>query len=261
MKLCRFVLNQAPDQARSGIYHEGKVYETDGERAIGIHEPGSVSLLPPLGTPPGIRVFEFHRATVGDRALSYRFQNTTGLYGPNSDVEIISASTAVDFDVHVVGTVADTAQAVDPGEAPSFALGYGLMLVFYDADMAQDERTQSIPIGPSHDLGCVIGPYLTTPEDLTEFTVGSDPTNFAWNLSMKVNETAVAKASVEPGIAFSDLLSFVTRIRTVQAGEVLAWPAFDKPALEDSPLGRGLVAEDRVEVTVDGLGTLVARIA
>jgi 2-keto-4-pentenoate hydratase/2-oxohepta-3-ene-1,7-dioic acid hydratase in catechol pathway len=261
VKLCRFVLHDAPDQARSGIYHDGKVYETDGEHAIGIHDPGSLSLLTPLGTPPAIRLYQTYRRPNGDEALTFRFCNVTGLAGPNGEIRVTVGAHELDFDVHIVGIVGDLAEGVEPHEAPGFVLGYAILLQLYDADMADEARSLELPIGPSHDFGGALGPYLTTPDDLAEFTVGTDPTSFSWHFRARVNEVEVAQGSSESQVPFSQLLTFASESRAVQAGEVLGWPALKKPRLVETALERQLFPTDRIEVTVDGLGTLVARIA
>jgi 2-keto-4-pentenoate hydratase/2-oxohepta-3-ene-1,7-dioic acid hydratase in catechol pathway len=260
VKLCRFVLRDAPEQPRSGVYHDGKVYETDGERAIGIHDPGAIAFLPPLGSPPAVRVFETYRKQTGEEALTYRFLNPTGFHGPNSETAVSPLAQTLDLAVHVVATVADRAEGVEVVEAPSFVLGYGLMIVFLDADTADEERANDLPHGPSHDFGGVLGPYLTTPDELVEFTVARDPTCFAWRYRVRVNETEVASGETGPTLPMSELLSFASCIREVQAGELLAWPAFEVGPLPESPLGRHLLPADRIEVSVDGLGTLVARL-
>lgn len=261
MKLCRFVLNDAPDQARSGIYHDGKVYETDGERAVGIYEPGRISLLPPLGTPPATRVYQLARCSNGEEFLTYRIQNVTGFVGPNAEISVPPSVTALDFDFHVVGVVSEQAEVVETYEAATFVLGYALLIVLHDADAADEERILGVPLGPSHDLGGALGPYLTTPEDLTEFTVGTQTTSFEWRYRIKVNDVEVANGVVNEAPSFSALVSNASSARAVFPGEVLAWPAVPKPALPDSPLERHLVESDRIEASVDGLGTLVLRLA
>lgn len=261
MKLCRFELHEAPGQPRSGIYHEGKVYETDGERAIGIHDPGSLSLLTPLGIPPSIRVFEAYRKPNGEEALNYRFCSVGGLVGPNGEIAVTVGERSLDFNVHVVGIVSDTGESVEASEAPGFVLGYALLLQLYDTDLAGEEAALQLATGASHDFGGALGPYVTTPEDLTDFTVGSDPTCFGWNYRMRVGDVEVASGTDETGLPFSALLGFASSWRAVSAGEVMGWPKLNKKALTDSPLQRSLLPSDRIEVTVDGLGTLVARIA
>lgn len=261
MKLCRFVLKDAPDQARSGIYHDGKVYETDGERAIGIHDPGSLSLLTPLGTPPAMRVFNRYRRSNGEEAFGYRFCNVTGLAGPLGEIAVNVGVHELDFDVHVVGIVGEHAEAVEPHEAASFVLGYALLLQLYDPDLTEDERMHETPVGRSHDFGGALGPYLTTPDELVDFTVGSDPTSFGWNYRVRVNDIEVAAGSEEAVVPFATLLTLSSSAHAVHAGEVLGWPALGRPLLSETALGRQLFSGDKIEVTVDGLGTLVARVA
>ena len=261
MKLCRFVLNDAPDQARSGIYHDGKIYETDGEKAIGIYDPGKLRLLTPIGTPPAIRVFQDVRRPSGEDAMTYRFQNVTGLVGANGELGLPPAATGLDFDLHVVGAISERAEAVELHEGASFVLGYAMMIVAYDPETAGELRALAVPEDAAFDFGGALGPYLTTPEDLTEFTIGSDSTRFEWRYRIKVNDVEVAKGAINGLPPFSSLLHVASLGRAVLPGELIAWPRVNKPLLEESPLGRPLVETDRIEAVVDGLGTLVVRIA
>ena len=261
MKLCRFLLKNAPEEARSGIYHEGRYYETDGEKAVGIRDPGAINLLPPIGTPPAARVFETYTDSSGETNLTYRYINPTDLYGPNAEIELPQFSTELDFNVHVVGTVRDRGEMIESQEASDFVLGYALMLVFFEPELAEHERHFGLPYGPSHDVGVALGPYLTTPDELTEFCSRSDPTHYSFRYEIKVGDVQIAKNLYEPAQSFSDLLQFGSRIRTIQVGEIVAWPMLDKPSLDLSALGRSLTTGDKIEVSVDGFGTLVARIS
>ena len=260
MKLCRFLLKNAPEDARSGIYHEGRYYETDGEKAVGIRDPSAISLLPPIGTPPAARVFEYYIDSNGEKGLTYRYINSTDLYGPNSEVEIPAFSTEIDFDVHVCGTIRERGELVESSEVRDYVLGYSILIVFHAADLAEQERQLGISHGPSHDVGLVLGPFLTTPDDLTEFCARSDPTHYSFRYTIDVGETQIAKNLYEPEQSFGDLIQFGSRIRAIQAGEIVAWPKLDKPPLEISQLGRNLIVGDKIDVTVDGFGTLVTRI-
>ena len=260
MKLCRFVLNDTPDDVRSGVYHDGKVYETDGQTATGIHEPRDIQMLPPIGVPPSLRLFERFDLPHGEAGLTYHYLNPTGLYGPNSEVPAPEYTQSLDFDVHIVGAVADTATMVDPEDAAGLVLGYAVLLVFVAADLAEMEQSRNLPPGPSKDCGMVLGPFLTTPDDLIEFTQDSNPPNFVWNYKVSVNDEMIKKGSTVAEFPFSSMIEFASRIRPLLPAEILAWPKLEKPAIEDSEFGRGLMPGDRVEVTVDGFGTLVARL-
>lgn len=250
------MLSTDPGITRSGVFHDGKVYETDGEKAIGIHEPGSLTLLPPLGTPPSIRVIESHRNATGDPFITYRYACPSGLAGPNGQVEVIGRTGSLDFSAHVAFIVSETGVGIEPQESATFVLGYCILVFLSDEDLAQEERTLGIGTTRSHDLGTAIGPYLTTPEDLTEFSVGSNPNELVWNYKMRVNETVIALGSVEGQTTAPELLCNLSLNRPVFAGEVIAFSALEKPTIE-SVLDRPLIAGDRIEITIDGLGVLV----
>lgn len=261
MKLCRFVLDADPSQPRSGIFHDGKVYETNGETAIGIHEPGTLRLLPPLGTPPVIRVIESAKSATGEPFVTYRYANPAGLAGPNGEIEVFGRPGSLDFEAHVAFVVSDSGVQIEPGEAASFVLGYCLVVFLCDADLAQEERSLGIGVARSHDLGTAVGPYLTTPDDLVEFSTGSDPSDMAWNFRIKVNETTVATGQRHGKESAHALVSALSALRPIAAGEVVAMTPLETPSVESSLLGRPLLPGDRLEVNVDGLGTLVVRIA
>ena len=261
VKLCRFVLNDTPDDVRSGVYHDGQVYETDGQAATGVHEPGDISLLPPIGVPPSIRLFERFDLPHGEAGLTYYYLNPTGLYGPNAEVATPEYTQSLDFDVHVVGAVSDGAAMADPEQAAGLVLGYAVQIVFVAADLVEMEQSRSLPPGPSKDCGTVLGPFLTTPDDVVEFTEGSDPPNFVWNYSVRINDVEIHKGRTVAEFPFTAMVQFSSRIRPLLPAEILAWPKLEKPALEDSELGRCLLPGDRIEVAVDGFGTLVARLS
>ena len=98
------------------------------------------------------------------------------------------------------------------------------------------------------------------PEDLTEFSVGSNPNELVWNYKLRVNEVVLATGSVEGGVTAPETLCQLSSQRPVFAGEVIAFIPLEKPTVE-SALDRPLMAGDRVEVSVDGLGILVFHIA
>ncbi len=254
------MLTSDPQRPRSGVYHDGKVYETDGELAIGIHEPGTLSLLSPLGAPPALRVIEHHRDSTGNPFPTYRYASPSGLVGPNAEIEVLGKPGSLDFAAHVAFVASETGAAIEPHEATTFVLGYCIVVFLSDDDLVQEERNIGIGTTRSHDLGSAIGPYLTTPEDLTEFSVGSNKNELVWNYKMRVNETVVAVGSIEGRASAPEALCFLSENRPVFAGEVIALAALEKPTVE-SVLDRPLMGGDRVEVTVDGLGSLVFHIA
>lgn len=235
------------------------MYETDGELAIGIHETSAVRLLPPLGIPPSIRILEQHRTSTGELFPSYRYANPSAPVGPNGVAEVIGNPASLDFTAHVAFVVSDQGALLDRQESPSFVLGYCLVMFLCDADMVQTEKTLGIGTARSHDFGTSIGPYLTTPEDLAEFSTTSDPAALIWNYAMKVNDKIIASATLEPWETAPEALTFLSTNRSLAAGDVVAFSPLDKPTVE-SVLGRPLMGGDRIEVSVQGLGALVVHV-
>ena len=213
--------------------------------------------MPPIGLSPTIRLFDILTDTHGEQSLTYRYANPTDVHGPNSEVRIPEMASSLDFDLRVVGAVRETGESVIQSEAPGFVLGYSLLMTFKAVDLLDDRPDYA----PADDLASVIGPFVVTPEDLTEFTVGSDPTQFAFNYTIKVNEEVIARNSIEAEVPFSQMLEFASKVRRVHSADVLAWPKLEKPSTEVSSLGRGVLPGDRIEATVDGFGTLVARVS
>ena len=260
MQLCRFVLKEQPDQVRSGIMLDDRYYETDGDRAIGIRDPGQIALLPPVGAPPSIRAFNQYHDGHGQVQYTYQYLNSSGIHGPNASIDASPFGTSFDIDVRICGVVRDAGELIEPEEAVEFTLGYSILVVIVSLELALEEEQYSLPTGPSQDIAVSIGPFLTTPESLTEFMIGSNPTAFNWNYDLKVNDQEVMHGLDESSKPFSQLLSYASRIRRLQSADVIAWPKLEKAPMEDSQLGRPLAAGDRIEVSVDGLGKLVVNL-
>lgn len=259
MKLCRFELHSDPGVSRSGIYHDGRFYETDGEKAAGIHDPGSVRLLPPIGTPPSLRYFDEARDANGQIFLAYTFGNPARIQGPNSDIDASGTDESLDFDVRVAMLTQTDAHRIELQEAAKLVLGYGILVTFFEPEESERLHALGQSDAPARDIGCLFGPYLSTPDELLEHRVGSDPLEFGWSMTVAVNGETLHEQTLTMA-SFSSMLTVASVKGPVFSGEVLASPAITKPALSSTSLGRNLIATDRVSVTVDPLGTLVGRI-
>lgn len=259
MKLCRFELHADPGTPRSGIYHEGRYYETDGERAAGIHDPGSIRLLPPIGTPPSLRFFDQARDASGNPFLTYSYGNSARLQGPNSDIDASGSDESLDFDVRIAVLVQESARNVDPYEASRLVLGFGIILSFFEPEESERLVSLGLSDAPARDLGTLFGPFLSTPDELLEHRASPDPLEFNWSVQIEVNGETVSETT-EANPSFSGMLALASRMGPVFEGDLFAGPAFNKTSLASGPLGRYLMATDRVAVNVEPLGTLVGRI-
>lgn len=263
MKLCRFeVANRPGDLARSGIYHEGKVYETDGQNAIGVHDPANVRFLCPIGRPPVVRCFESYQAGPGEHALSYFFMNPGLLQGPDGTIEIPPTVENLDLEVRVFGVSQDSGLMVDEKEADEFLLGYGFMVVLVDRELAGSSmEVSSEHWSAARDVGAFVSPFIVTPEELTVQLVRESKSKFAWNYEISVSGDSIAdRGTFESDYAFSDLLFLGSRRSALSTGEVVAWPALPKPDMELSRIGRFLIPGDTLRIVVEGLGAVTGRI-
>lgn len=254
MKLVRFELVDQPGLQRSGLIYDERIYETDGEKAIGVHELGKIRLFAPVGPVAGFRVFE--RTEHGH--LTYHHAHPSNIYGPLGELEMPATADGLDFDAHVCAVIQDSGTAIEPSEAEGFVLGYSLALVFRDPNAVDADRAQGGTGALGSDLGAFLGPYLTTPEDLKDSQSETDKSVYVFPYRIKVNGELVDEGvfSADPGIA--GLLPIATRLSRTFPSELVAWPRLVKPELEFTTLGRPLLPSDRVAFEVEGLGTLVA---
>ena len=260
MKLVRFELAEQPGLARSGIFHDNRVYETDGEKAVGIHDPGAYRLLSPIGQAAALRVFETVTDGAGERYLTYGYRHPGLVRGPLAEIEMAPEVDGLDFDVHIAAVVQDSGIAVEPGEAAGFLLGYTLLLSFNVPAVVEDDKLRGGSGAPGRDAGMAMGPFIVTPEEISDYLVSGEQDVYAWPWEVRVDDDVVAGGVVETWPGFSQLVAQSTLVGHVVAGEVFAWPALPKPALEESAVGRLLLPSDRVTFNVEGLGSLNVRV-
>lgn len=260
MKLCRFELESSPGQIRSGVFHDGKVYETDGSNAIGIHELSAVRFAPPIGQPPSIRIFEDGFDQFGQSMLSFRYLNPTTLLSPGAEVEMSPDATGLELGIHIGIAIGDTGKQIEVSEAEGFVLGYMVVVSLNDQTLIERDKEGGFTGASGYDAGLVMGPFLTTSEELTEHRASSDPTDFKWSVELQINGESIWIGEHHIGLTFSEMVSYASRSAAVVPGDVIALPAVRIPALTESTLGRSLLPSDKVLVRVAGLGALTATI-
>jgi len=172
-----------------------------------------------------------------------------------------SESSGLGLQVHVVGAVGEHGRSVDIVEADTFVLGYSIMLMLVDPHVLEIERQSGFSAAAAFDPGAVVGPFLTTPEELNEYRIGAESTGYAWRVEVKVNSDLVWQGIYDTGLTFSEMLSKASSTAAVVPGDLIAWPAVRIPPLDETSLGRNLLPSDKVLVKVEGLGALTATIS
>lgn len=261
VKLCRFELLEQPGSVRSGLYYDGRIYETDGKNAIGIHEVDQIRLHAPIGQPPSIKAFHVTRSSAGEEMLYYSYLHSAQLHGPNAEHELPDLGEGFggwDFEARICAVLSDTGSSIQPDEGDSFILGYTILCQLCPPAESVQAPIE-VPTAILTDGGSALGPFVITPEEIAEYET-SERSTYSLEWVMTVNETEIAQGVWKPEPIFPVLLNLASQVRPLLAGEIVAHLPLPKPTLEDSPLGRGIVPGDVIHVKLEGLGILASRI-
>ncbi|MBV6457269.1 MAG: hypothetical protein HONBIEJF_00377 [Fimbriimonadaceae bacterium] len=240
MKLVRFDLTASPGQVRSGIYYDNRIYETNGNQPVGIHDLSKLTLLAPLGSPPSVRRF----SPLADGGLAYEFLNPTILRGPLAEIDAPDFTRDLAPELSLGIIVSDAGEMIDETEAPGFILGFTVVAVLVAEDLREEERKLGLGPGRSSDIGIVVGPFLTTPDELDE---EGGWQNRDWTATLRIGQGDTLATPLTAPII--EMLITASRNAPLQAGEVLLTPPARLPA---SPL----MPADHVVAGIAGLGDL-----
>ncbi len=232
MQLCRFILRESPQQQRSGILHENRIYETNGEQAIGIHELSAIAILPPLASVPTVRAFR--RGAGGGWEWIYR--QSGQLLGPLAEFEPPFGYGGLVVKAHVAAALAQGGSQLDHDETQGIVLAYSLALSFEHPGQ---------PMGWDTVLG--LGPVLTTPEEWD--------TTQPLKLTLLLDSQAVSEVET-PLPPFEDMAAAASWKSPLLPGDLL----LSEP-IEGLRTSIPLLAGHRVQVRDERLGTLVIRLS
>jgi 2-keto-4-pentenoate hydratase/2-oxohepta-3-ene-1,7-dioic acid hydratase in catechol pathway len=256
MKLCRFDLLDAPGHARSGIFLDNRVYETEGLTPVGVHELGGLRLLSPVGTPPALRAF----TSGSDGRLRYQYLNPGLLHGPLGEVEAPDWTNELDLEVSLGVVVQDFGRAVDADEAQSFILGFTTFLAFVATDVKRVELAEGCEPVHYKEVGFAAGPFLVTPDSMPPLTDTASVEGQV-EISIRINRERAWGQVVElMSVAPARLVEAASRYSPIFPGELLVAPPWPKPPLPETHYGQYLRATDSVAVSIEGLDSLHVRL-
>jgi acylpyruvate hydrolase len=191
---------------------------------------------------------------------SFHYQHPTGfLQAPSSavgtDEEVIipAFTEQLDYEIELAIVIGRKAKRVSKEDALNYVAGY---CVFNDMSardiQSREHANKVILLGKSFDTSCPLGPWLTTSDEI------ADPQSLQMTLKLngEVRQNATTRDMVY-GVA--DLVSWWSNI-TLEPGDVIT---------SGSPSGViaghkdpvWLAPGDRIEASIEGLGTMVNTIA
>lgn len=255
MKLCRFL-------AADGAIHTGRlvaprtarplVGSLFGELAFASTELVVRGFLPPV-EPPNIfaigRNYKAHAAETGS-ALPERpmifMKPTTALVGDGEAIMIPpQAPGEVDFEAELAIVIGRTARKVSEADAFKHVLGFTCANDVSARDCQRNDKQWSRAKG--FDTFCPLGPWLVTPDEI-------DPDRLA--IRSRLNGRVMQEASTADMVhGCRALVSYLSHQFTLLPGTVI---------LTGTPEGVGMARTppvflkpgDRIEVEIDGIGTL-----
>ena len=216
-----------PGVARAGLFHEGRYYETDGERALGIHDLSKLRLLPPISAPPSLRIFQ--------TATEFVYANPAGIVGPLAEVEIPTSVSSLVVAPAVAWVIKDEGRFVDEEEALGFVIGLSPCLVF-----------SGEAIGPDRPLA--IGPFLATIDDFPALEM---PGAWGPKAVLKSGDATVLETSGPLQTDIRTAIRLASQTLPVKAGDVLVVP-YSEP-------GASVSRNQSLTLDIEGFSPLVIK--
>tara|TARA_Y100000590_G_scaffold79727_1_gene88497 strand:- start:2848 stop:3690 length:843 start_codon:yes stop_codon:yes gene_type:complete len=170
---------------------------------------------------------------------------TSSICGPNDDVEIVSGSKKLDWEVELGIIIGKEAKHISESQSQDHILGYCLVNDVSEREWQIEKMGQWVK-GKSHDTYGPIGPYLVTKEEI------KDVNNL--NMMLDVNGERMQTGNTNTMIFNVDIIvSYVSKFMSLQAGDIIT---------TGTPPGVGmgkkpqifLKAGDQMKLSIDNLG-------
>ncbi|MDQ2986970.1 MAG: fumarylacetoacetate hydrolase family protein [Armatimonadota bacterium] len=246
MKLCRFSVADDP-RPRAGIFHDGKIYETDGEKALGVHAPEAVDLLTPIGHAASLRLFD---AWAASPKPQFVYGNPGAIAPPEHEI-LFPETDLAGVDVYMAVVVGSTDREVTIEEADQLVLGYSTFLAWSIGDSRQASKL--------YDPGFILGPFVVTPDEMDDRATATERGK-VFNLKCRLHLGDDIVANVEMGdmtYTFAEMVREASRGADLREGDIIA--AGPIPGLSLPGAERSLRDGDVVIAVIEKLGALAGR--
>ena len=170
---------------------------------------------------------------------------TSSMCGPNDDVEIVSGSKKLDWEVELGIVIGKEAKHISEGQSQDHILGYCLVNDVSEREWQIEKMGQWVK-GKSHDTYGPTGPYLVTKDEIKDIN----------NLKMMldVNGERMQTGNTSTMIFNVDIIvSYVSKFMSLQPGDIIT---------TGTPPGVGmgrkpqvfLKAGDEMKLSIENLG-------
>jgi fumarylacetoacetate (FAA) hydrolase len=250
---------------------EGYPVASGGADDDAISDAGDLAFGPPILVPTSLRdfyAFEQHVGTMWKRRGHdipeawfrlpiFYFGNTSEIRGPGDPVWAPDGSVELDYELEV-GALVDTPAIDLPAERADEAIGGYFVLNDWSARDLQREET-TVRLGPAKgkDFATSIGPWLVTPDELTDARSG---TGYALEMTAHVNGTEISRGTWSAAhFSFGEMLARASADVRLRAGDLLGSGTVGTGCLlevREERFGRWLEPGDEVALRIERLGEL-----
>ena len=170
---------------------------------------------------------------------------TSSICGPNDDVEIVSGSKKLDWEVELGIVIGKNAKHISESQSQEHILGYCLVNDVSEREWQIEKMGQWVK-GKSHDTYGPIGPYLVTKDEI------KDVNNL--NMMLDVNGERMQTGNTSTMIFNVDtIVSYVSKFMSLQAGDLITTGTPPGVGMGKKPQVF-LKAGDKIRLSIDNLG-------
>ena len=170
---------------------------------------------------------------------------TSSICGPNDDVEIVSGSKKLDWEVELGIVIGKNAKHISESQSQEHILGYCLVNDVSEREWQIEKMGQWVK-GKSHDTYGPIGPYLVTKDEI------QDVNNL--NMMLDVNGERMQTGNTSTMIFNVDtIVSYVSKFMSLQVGDIITTGTPPGVGMGKKPQVF-LKAGDQMKLSIDNLG-------
>ena len=192
--------------------------------------------------------FSDHAAETGAKPPSEPImfmKATSSICGPNDNIEIVSGSKKLDWEVELGVVIGKNAKHISEDQSQDHILGYCLVNDVSEREWQIEKMGQWVK-GKSHDTYGPIGPYLVTKDEI------KDINNL--DMSLDLNGKRMQSGNTSTMIFNVDIIvSYVSKFMSLQAGDIITTGTPPGVGMGKKPqifLKEG----DKLKLTIDNLG-------
>ncbi len=170
---------------------------------------------------------------------------TSSINGPNDDIEIVSGSNKLDWEIELGIIIGKEAKHLSKDKSQEYILGYCLVNDISEREWQIEKMGQWVK-GKSHDTYGPIGPYLITKDEI------ADINNL--KMSLDVNGKRMQTGNTSTMIFNVDVIvSYVSKFMSLQPGDIITTGTPPGVGMGMKPQ-QFLKAGDTMKLSIENLG-------